>query len=131
MSEENVEIVRGLFDRWGTDYWRDHVAEDVVWDTSAVDVAGASGIYTGHAGVEDFFREWLGPWEDPMVQLVEAIDAGDSVFIKMRWRGRGRGSGAEVQRDFFGVYEVRGGLIVGFRQAETRAEALEVAGLSE
>jgi hypothetical protein len=47
----------------------------------------------------------------------------------MRWRARGRSSGAEVQQDFFGVYDLRNGKIVSFRQRETREEALEDAGL--
>jgi ketosteroid isomerase-like protein len=131
MSQENVEIVREFFDRFGSDFWREHVAEDVVWDTSAVSYAGISGVYRGHAGVEQFFRNWLGPWESPTVELLEVIDAGDSVFTVMRWRARGRGSGVEVQRDFFGIYAFRDGVVVGFRQAETRAEALEAAGLKE
>jgi ketosteroid isomerase-like protein len=131
MSQENVEIVREFFDRFGSDFWREHVAEDVVWDTSAVSYAGVSGVYGGHAGVEQFFRNWLGPWESPTVELLEVIDAGDSVFTVMLWRARGRGSGVAVQRDFFGIYDFRDGVVVGFRQAETRAEALQAAGLSE
>ena len=128
MSRENVEIVKGFSDRWGSDEWRSHVADDVVWDASGV---GVTGVYKGHAGVERFFRDWLGPWESPTVELLEIIDAGDSVFTVMRWRARGRGSGVEVQQDFFGIYYFRDGVVAGFRQAETRAKALEAAGLSE
>ena len=131
MSQANVEIIRGFFDHWGSDEWREHIAEDVVWDTSAVSYAGVSGVYRGHAGVEKFFRNWLGPWESPTVELVEIVDAGSSVFTVMRWRGRGRGSGVEVEREFFGIYDFSDGVVVGFHQAETRAEALEAAGLSE
>ncbi|MDX6585542.1 MAG: hypothetical protein QOI31_15 [Solirubrobacterales bacterium] len=131
MSQENVEIIKGFFDRFGSDEWRAHVAEDVIWDASAVSFAGTSGVYKGHAGMEQFFRNWLGPWESPTVELVEVIDAGSSVFTVMRWRARGRGSGVEVQGDFFGVYDFRDGVVVGFRQVETRAEALKAAGLTE
>ncbi len=126
-----MEIVKRLFDRWGTDAWREIIAEDVVWDASAVSLAGVAGIYRGHAGVQQFFRNWLGPWDAPTVELLEAADAGDSVFIAMRWRGRGQTSGAEVQQDFYGVYDLRDRMIIGFRQRDTRAEALEAAGLSE
>jgi ketosteroid isomerase-like protein len=131
MSQENVDVVQGLFDRWGSDYWREAIAEDVVWDVSAVPFAGMSGIYRGHAGVEQFFRNWLGPWENPIVELVEIAPAGDSVFVEMRWRARGRSSGAEVAQAFFGIYDLRGGRIVRFRQRETREDALEGAGLAE
>ena len=73
----------------------------------------------------------MGPWESPTVELLEIIDAGDSVFTVMRWRARGRGSGVEVQQDFFGIYDFRDGVVVGYCGRETREEALEAAGLSE
>ena len=131
MSQDNVAIVKGFFNHFGSDEWREHIADDIVWDTSAVSYAGVSGVYRGHAGVEQFFRNWLGPWESPTVELLEVTDAGDSVFTVMRWRARGRGSGVEVQRDFFGIYDFRDGVVVRFHQSETRAEALEAAGLIE
>ncbi len=131
MSQENVEIVKQLFDRWGTDDWKGIVSEDVVWDASAISLAGVAGIYSGHTGVQKFFRNWLEPWDAPTVELLEAADAGDSVFTAMRWRGRGRTSGVEVQEDFYGVYDLQHGMIVGFRQRDTREEALEAAGLSK
>jgi len=131
MSQGNVEIVRGIFDQWGTDYWRDHFAEDVVWDATAVSFPGVAGVYEGHAGVEQFFRVWLEPWERCTVELLEIQPVGDSVFTAMRWWGIGRGSGVEVEGDFFGVYDFRDGVIIGFRQRDTRAEALKAAGHSE
>ena len=129
MSQENVEVVRILFDQWGTDEWKRHVAEDAVWDTTQISFAGLSGLYEGHTGIQDFFRDWLSPWTDPEVRLIETIDAGDSVFTVMNWRARGRGSGAEVERDFFGVYDLRDGVIIRFRQYDTREEALATTGL--
>ncbi len=125
-----MEIVRGFFEQWGSVPWRDQMAEDVVWDISASPLPNA-GVYRGHAGVEKFFSSWLGAWEDPSPDLLELIDAGDSVFSAFRWRGRGRTSGAEVKRDFFGVYEFRDGLLIRYSQIETREEALAAAGLSE
>ena len=40
----------------------DLLAEDIVWDVPMVD-AGGEGFH-GHAGVADFFRRWIGTWED-------------------------------------------------------------------
>ena len=131
MSEQNVETVRRLFDRWGTEEWRQMISEDVVWDVSGVSYAGIAGVYEGHAGLEDFFRSWLGPWEAPSVRPVEIVASGDAVFTVMRWRARGRQSGAEVEQEFFGVYELRSGTIIGFHQFETRQAALEAAGLAK
>jgi hypothetical protein len=55
----------------------------------------------------------------------------------MRWfgctarAGRAGGSGVRVERDFFGVYELRESKVVRYSQFDTREEALEAAGLRE
>ena len=133
MSRENVEVAKELAARFiagDRESWRTRFAEDVVWDTSATTMP-AAGVYRGHEGVEQFFAEWLGPWTDPLMELLEVIDAGDSVVIAFRWTAWGRNSGVQTQREWFGVEEFREGLVVRWRQYDTRTEALEAAGLSE
>jgi ketosteroid isomerase-like protein len=128
VPKDNAEIVRTLFEgAWRTEEWRELIAEDVVWDTSATEFPGA-GVDHGHEGVLGFFRTWLGAWEDPQVELVEAREGTRGVFAFFRWTGRGRTSGVPVERDFWGVYELRDGRIVRYFQARTREEALEAAG---
>ena len=53
------------------------------------------------------------------------------VVIVFRQRGTGRESGVQIERDFFGVYDLRESKVVRFRMFESRDEALEAAGLSE
>jgi uncharacterized protein len=133
MSEENVEIVRDMTNRFAAgdrESWRKVVAEDVIWDTSATSIPQA-GVYEGHSGVERFFIDWLGTWENPLVENVELIDGGDSVVVVFRWTGRGKASGVETETTMFAVYDVKDGRVVRFRQYDTRQEALEAAGLSE
>jgi ketosteroid isomerase-like protein len=133
MSEENVELVRDTTNRFATgdrESWREVLAEDVIWDTSATSLPQA-GVYEGHPGVERFFIDWLGTWENPLVQNLEFIDAGDSVVAVFRWTARGKASGVDTETTMFGVYDVNHGRIVRFRQFDSREEALEAAGLSE
>ena len=91
--------------------------------------AGA-GVAHGHRGMEQFFRDWLGTWTDYEIATRELIDAGDSVVIVFRQRGTGREGGVEIERDFFGVYDLNAAKVVRYRQYESREEALEAAGLS-
>jgi uncharacterized protein len=133
MSRENVELVEEMFARFQSGdrtAWRNQIAEDVIWDTSATTMPGA-GIYQGHAGVERFFVEWMGAWKDPSVEPLEFIDAGESIVSVFRWTGIGKTSGVPTQRDFFGVYDLRDRRVSRYRQYENRTEALEAAGLSE
>jgi len=133
MSDENVEIVRDMSKRFAAgdrESWRQTFAEDAIWDTSATNSPQA-GIYDGHAGIERFFIDWLGTWEDLVLETVDLIDAGDSVISVIRWIGRGKASGVTTEATMFGVYDIEDGRIVRYRQYETRDEALEAAGLSE
>jgi ketosteroid isomerase-like protein len=131
MSEENVEIIRSLYDRWGTEHWRTVFAEDVVWDASRLSGLPNAGVYHGHEGVTKFFTLWLQAWEDPRVELRELVDAGDKVVCTFSWTARGRTSGAEVEQEFFAVYELRDGKIVAFLQATSREDAMRDAGVAE
>jgi uncharacterized protein len=133
MSQENVEIVKEftrLFERGDRDSWREYFDPDVVWDASATEMPLA-GVYHGHQGVEQFFRDWLPTWRDLEVATREYIDAGDSVVVVFRQTGTGRGSGVRIAQDFFGVYDLKDAKVVRFRQYESREEALEAAGLRE
>jgi ketosteroid isomerase-like protein len=133
MSQENVEIVKDFtrsFEEGDRDEWREHFDPDVVWDTSASRMPSA-GISHGYEGVERFFRDWLGTWTDYEIATREYLDAGDSVVIVFRQRGTGRESGVQIERDFFGVYDLRESKVVRFRMFESREEALAAAGLSE
>jgi uncharacterized protein len=133
MSQENVEIVKEFtrfFEEGDRAEWREHFDPDVVWDTSASSMPSA-GIFHGYEGVERFFRDWLGTWTDYEIATRECLDAGDSVVIVFRQRGTGRESGIQIERDFFGVYDLRESKVVRFRMFESREEALEAAGLRE
>jgi ketosteroid isomerase-like protein len=130
MASQNVEIVReftALFEAGDRDSWHRYFATDVVWDVSQTDLPMA-GVYEGHDGIERFFRDWLSAWDDLRLSHNEYIDAGDSVVVVFRQAARGRGSGAMAEREFFGVYDMRDGLVARYHQYESRAEALSAAG---
>jgi ketosteroid isomerase-like protein len=133
MSQENVEVVKAFmvpFAAGDRDAWRDHFDPDVVWDTSASEMP-AAGVYHGHEGVERFFREWLGAWDEYEIETREYIDAGDSVVLVFRQSGMGRGSGVRTERDFFAVYDLSASKVIRYRMYESRREALEAVGLRE
>jgi hypothetical protein len=133
MSQENVEVVKGLLSRFRAgdrQKWREHFDPDVVWDTSASQMP-AAGVYHGYEGLEQHFRDWLGTWTDFEQATREYIDAGNAVVVAFRQSGTGRGSGVRVERDFFGVYDLKESKVVRYRLYETREQALEAAGLEE
>ena len=129
MSQENVDALKQAMaagpDR--PDEFFTIFDEDVVWD--AGDTPG--GKRHGRDGVREFFRQWVGAFDDWGFEAAEYIDGGSAVFVHMRQWGRGKTSGATVQIDLWQVWLFFEGKVVRFVQKPDRESALEAAGLSE
>ena len=137
MSQENVEIVRRVYDaaaRRDADTVLALYDLEVVLDPSRLGVAGVAGTsaYHGHEGLKRFFREWHEAWEDIEYDFEELLDGeGDRVISVVTRRARGRASGAAVERRFALVWTVRNRKIVQVVWFTNRADALEAVGLSQ
>jgi ketosteroid isomerase-like protein len=130
MSEENVEALKRAFAAAADqqpDSFFELLDEDVVWDVG--DFPG--GRFRGREGVREFFRQWVGTFENWNFEVRQMLDAGDSVFVHMHQRGRGKTSGAATEIDFWQVWLFLEGRVVRFVQKPDRRSALETAGLSE
>ena len=132
MSQENVELVRRIYDRWaGGDFraGRELLDPDIttVW---AQDFPTA-GTYHGPDQHAAAMREWLSAWTDLRLEATRFVDAGDSVVVPFSLRGRGRESGAEVERRWAHVWTLRNGRVVRFEVHLDIAEALKAVGLAE
>jgi ketosteroid isomerase-like protein len=64
MSQENVEVVKGIYQSTGRRDWEAVMAKyspDVELDSS---VFPGGGVYTGLDGIREWFRQWFGAWEE-------------------------------------------------------------------
>jgi len=134
MSQENVEIVKRIVEA----YWRGDVEavmqdldDDVELDFS--EVRGPyRGVYRGPEAARKLVETVREVWESITPLATEYIDQGDKVVLAARARFRGRGSKVEVGGGGMGaVYTLRNGKVVRYQQLQSRAEALEAAGLPE
>jgi ketosteroid isomerase-like protein len=131
MSEENVEIVRRVYDAYLSGHFDAALAmidPEVEWDGS---IRPEGKIYRGHGGVIEALRTWTGTWEAFRLDVEEIIDAGDQVIVVEQQSGRGKGSGLPVRQQNFSVFTLRDGRIIRVVFARNRDEALEAAGLKE
>ena len=136
MSQENVEIVRGIYEAVAR---RDGVtpfeayAEDIVWDlsNSRRTALGVEPIYRGHEGVRQFWRDALSVFGDADLEVEELIDAGDQVVAVTRERAIGRGSGVPVQSIAVSVWTLADGKVIQVQVFDERQQALEAVGLGE
>ncbi len=138
MSRANLETVQRLIEaheRRDFDAVFDLYDPQVVYRTDGFDdrllALGIDPIYVGHEGVRKFWREWLAAWETIDFEYQEFIDAGDRVLVVLSARLRGRTSGVELNLpSYVQMWTVRKGKVLEMEFFPSRAEALEIVGLS-
>jgi ketosteroid isomerase-like protein len=134
MSEENVEVVRRIIDainRRDVDAVVESATEDFVTDWS--NSRGLlSGVHQGRDKAREAFETFLEPWDSLRWEPEELIELGDDrVLTVSRLQMRGRGSGVEVNASGASIWTIRAGKAAAITLYQSKAEALEAAGLSE
>jgi ketosteroid isomerase-like protein len=133
VSEDNVEIVRGVYDAAAR---RDSAAvlaayhPEIELDASRIALGGLMGqpVRRGHEGARSFFRDIHDAWQHLGYDLSELIDAGEERVVSVvTRRGRGRTSGIEVGVTVALVWTLSGGKVTRIVWFATREEALEAA----
>jgi ketosteroid isomerase-like protein len=157
MSEENVEAIRELFDRFGEiefaqlrealetssslveaalkmgdlGQWHlDHLDPEVELDASAMPTMPEGNRAQGHQGWFEFWRSWLIPWDRFEYEAKRWHDAGDCVVVESVQRGW-LASGPEYSTPINNVWTFDGGRVILMQMFITWEEALEAAGLRE
>ena len=136
MSQENVEIVRGIYEAVAR---RDAAApfavyaEDIVWDVSNSRRATImdSVAYHGHEGVRKFWEEAVSAFGTVDLDVDEVIDAGDRVVALIREHEIGRTSGVPVDTRHVAVWTLADGKVVRMQIFDDREQALKAVGQAE
>ena len=129
MSQENVEIVRSIYDCWANG---DFSASE--WADDAIEFEYGAG--SGGRGTDVMASVWLDllkTMDDFAVVPERFLDVGDDrVLVLARFSGRGKGSGAPVG-EFLGgsLFTLSQDKVVRLALFTDRKQALEAAGLSE
>jgi ketosteroid isomerase-like protein len=127
MSDENVELIRRIYDLWSREESaRDLIAEDVEYvnPSYAVEPGTRQG-RKSFAMVRDIY-------EDFNVRVERFLDTrGDDVVVLARYTASGRGSGVPLEGEHGYVWTVRDGQAVRFQWFQSHREALDAAGISE
>ena len=129
MSEENVEVVRALYEELSRGDFSEieRLGDDFEFVTGP-DVPDA-GTYRGEAA-RRWLRAWLGSFERLVAEPMTVVDAGDKVVVEGVQRGRPHDSAADVKGRWWFVHTLHYGIPVRTQGLPGRAEALEAAGLS-
>jgi ketosteroid isomerase-like protein len=135
MSQENVEIIRRMYQRWLQEDPSLFEAFDEgieVHPDPAADWVGVNDTYRGHDGLRRYMAQVYEAFEDYRPEVEELLDAGDKVVTLAIERGRGRASGAKVEaRRTAHVWTMRANKAIRLDLYLDRTKALEAAGLRE
>ena len=133
MSQENVEIVRGLYaEIWGGGGPPD-LASRVDGQVEVIPFPDfpEQTVLFGLAGFERWTKRWSGMFADYDLQPERFWEEGDLVVAALHERATGARSGVPVDQHYAHVWTLRQGLVVRVQVFRSRDEALEAAGLSE
>ena len=131
MSQENVEVVRRTFEDFVRTGDVDPKAfdPDSGYDNSNAMLDGA--IYRGPEGLREFLSLLEGMWKQVRFEPQEFIPVGeDKVVMPVQMTAVGRDEIEAVARAAQ-VFTLREGKISHVKAFQTKAEALEAAGLSD
>ena len=126
MSQENVEIVRRIFDAYGRGEEAPELfGSDVIWNPAE------EAASQGHDALRASLERWEADFEDYETTPEDFIDAGDKVLVTVHFSGKGKGSGINVDVVLYEVWALNDGKVVRMDEYTERPAAFEAAGLSE
>ncbi len=129
MSQENLDALKRLYERWGAGDW----ADASVFDTHAVGVfpdLSPRGIY-GLEALSEYMRRFLESWDDLRMEATDYRAAGDSFVVQVRRIAAGKRSGVPLEDRTFHVWTFRGGVVIRVEVFDRESDALEAVGLRE
>jgi ketosteroid isomerase-like protein len=132
MSEENVEVVRRLYEalnRGDLEGAIEMTDPNIRYDLS--ERVFNPAVYQGHDGIRRFSAEVDEVWDEFRVEPLDFIDVGDKIIVSHLVHARGKGSGVDVELPSTSVYTLREGKVLAIRMYREHDQALEAAGLRE
>jgi ketosteroid isomerase-like protein len=132
MSQQNVEIVRRLYEVWQRDGY------GVVPELMDPDIEFVNPVYAvepgtrrGYEGFAAAARSLVAVYSDYVVSAVELYDVGDRVAVTARVATRSTGHAVPIEADRGYVFDFRRGKVIRFAWFSDPSEALEAVGLPE
>jgi ketosteroid isomerase-like protein len=130
MSQENVELVRRVYEDWA----RGDFSESEVFDPDVefeMPDWPHSASSRGLEGMRNTWRATLSAWDHFRAEPDRFIEAGGQVVVLNHVHAHGKGSGAEVSADTATVWTIEAGRVVRLELYWDTDKALEVVGLGD
>ena len=125
MSEENVAIVRALFESGGAANKQTILAAlpeaiPALFDPDAEWVEAPERVdaktYRGHDGIRESFEHWLAQWGEYRLEAECFEDHDDQVLVVAHEYAQGQGSGASTEARVYAVFTFRDSKVTRYRE---------------
>ena len=120
MSQENVALVRGIYDAFAAGdvpAVLGAMSPDIVWNEAENFPLADRNPYVGpNAILEGVFARLAADWDGFAVGVDELLDAGDAVVALGRYRGTNRATGRAIDAQLVHIWRIEDGKAKGFQQ---------------
>ena len=132
MSEENVEVVRRIYEAWNSGDLGLELFDPSFELHQTSTMLDSASVFRGHDGLLRAAQEIFSGMRDLKWKPDDFIAAPDDrVVVPFRLLATGRGSGVRVDMSLVHVWALRDDLAIRCETYEDSVEALEAAGLRE
>jgi ketosteroid isomerase-like protein len=131
MSQENVEIVRSIYEALNRNDW-DAATHLTDADFEVTFQRGPNaGTHRGRDSIEAIVEDQREAFDAWIIEVEQISDSGDQVVALIRSRLRPTGTDAEFEIRNGHIWTIRDGVALSLRGFPNPEEALEAAGLRE
>ena len=133
MSQQNVEIVRQIFEAFNSEDIEPVLAlthTDFELEVPPA-LSAEPDIYRGHDGMRRYWESFQDAMDEIRLQPERLCDAGEEVVVAMRVTAKGRRTAIAVEQRTVGVWTICAGKVIRVRAYASLSEALEAAGSVE
>jgi uncharacterized protein len=132
MSQENVEIVRRMYEAMNRGDWSavfEHAAPEIEWETDPRHPK--AGIYRGQEQFRQFVEDIEDPFDQSVIEPERFFARGDQVVAFIKISRRPAGSSAVVEIQIGALWTLRDGKLLRGQGFAERKRALRAAGMTE
>ena len=130
MSQENVEVVRAMYEHWARgDFPAEFMHPDVVHSRIGAQTPDMEGEWRGLEAFIRAFREYLEALSDLRIEAEEILDLDDDrVLVLSRHTAEGKLSGVPIDHELGDLFTLRAGKVIRYDSYWDRAAAMRAAG---
>ena len=134
MSQQNVELVRAIYDALATSDGPGVISRmcpGIVWNEAENFPYADRNPYRGPEGIlTGLFTRFGAEWDGFAAAPAEFLDAGDTIIVIGRYRGTYVATGDKLDSQFAHVWRIDDGKAVAFQQFTDTLQAARVTGAS-